>query len=172
MRTISSVSRRLPLPLPVSQLSAALEPALAAANAFVERVGDLPLTSWLAIGRAVMAAGVDSAEGAASWTNVERAIADHRLELAAWHVRDAVETIAYVASHSTALLSRADRRVFAAAHGAAEEAALAVLVRRHLPDGDFDRLCAPFAERGPLESASRTLIRHVPAGLREITTLE
>lgn len=172
MRTISSLSRRLPLPLPVSQLSAAQEPALSAANAFVERVGDLPLTSWLAIGRAVMGAGVDSADRAASWTSVERAIADHRLELAAWFVRDAVETIAYMASHSAALLSRPDRRVFAAAHGAAEEAALAVLVRRHLLDADFDRVCAPFAERGPLESAPRTPVRHVPAGLRQIATLE
>ncbi len=74
-------------------------------------------------------------------------VAHNGLGLAAWHVRDAVETIAFLKSRNNPNLSRSDRRVFAAAHAAAEDAALATLTRQHLSAQDFAVLCAPFAAR-------------------------
>jgi len=143
-------ARRLPLPPNVTQMTEAQEPALALANVFIERLGDLPLDSWLAIGRAVIAARSATAY-ASAWSSVERAIAKHDLGLAAWHVRDDVETIAYLASHSGAPLSRLDRPVFAAAHGAAEDAALALLVHSTIPPADLELICAPFVTQLPRE---------------------
>ena len=81
---------------------------------------------------------------ASAWSTVERAIAKRDLGLAAWHVRDDLETIAYLASHSGAPLSRADRPVFAAVHGAAEDTALALLVHSSISPADLELICAPF----------------------------
>src|SRR5262249_33673562 len=147
IRSPNSV-RRLPLPPNVTQMTEAQEPALALANVFIQRLCDLPLHSWLAIGRAVIAARSETAY-ASAWSSVERAIAKRDLGLAAWHVRDDVETIAYLASHSADQLSRSDRPVFAAAHGAAEDAALALLVQSSIASVDLELLCAPFATQVP-----------------------
>ena len=157
MTTFSNNIRRLPLPPYVALMTEAQEPALALAKAFVEGLCDLPLESWLAIGRAVMtrrtAIGYTSA-----WSAVENAIAKQGLSLAAWHVRDDIETLAYLASHSSAPVSRADRPVFAAAHGAAEDAALALLVREHVSAADVDLLSAPFATHDWFDSRFASLL--------------
>src|SRR5262249_53708815 len=81
---------------------------------------------------------------------VEAAIVSQRLNLAAWSVRDAVETVVYLTNHAAGRLSRADRRVLVAAHSAVEDAALALLVAEHLPRTDIAQLCAPFADHVPV----------------------
>jgi len=159
MIRLPSSARRLPLPPNVTQMTEAEEPALAVAKAFIERLCDLPLDSWLAIGRAVVAARSKTAY-ASAWSSVENAIAKRDLGLAAWHVRDDVETVAYLASHSGAPLSRGNRPVFAAAHGAAEDAALALLVQSSISSADLELLCAPFWAQVPRERfAAHDLLR-------------
>jgi hypothetical protein len=154
MTKLLTRGRRLPLPPRVAQMTAADEPALALSKAFVEGLCDLPLENWLAIGRAVMAIRT-SAGYADAWSAVERAIAKRDLALAAWHMRDEIETIAYVVSHVGAPLSRANRPAFAAAHGAAEDAALALLVRGCVSAMDIDLLCTPFASTIVAPSSTR-----------------
>src|SRR5262249_25975293 len=135
------------------------EPALALTKTFIEHNGDLPTESWIAVGRAAMA-NRSAAAYANAWRAVQQAIAKHELSLAAWHIRDQIETLAYLASHAGAPLARKDRPVFAAAHGAMEDAALALLVSSDLTAGDLDLLCAPFATQ-----ASFAVVRHQDSGV-------
>jgi hypothetical protein len=158
MLRISSYAGRLPLPSQGALLSELDAAALVAAKAFADRLGDVPLARWLTIGDAIIATGTQSPERAAAWAKAEQAIVEQRLDVAAWHVRDAVETVAYLAGHSVGKLSRSDRRAFAAAHGAAEEAALALLVSRTLSGADLQRLCAPFADLvAPIARETRSI---------------
>jgi hypothetical protein len=62
-----------------------------------------------------------------------------------WSVRDAVDTAAHIATREAHQWSRQERGAFAAAHGAAEAAALALLVREHLPTETYRALTVPFA---------------------------
>lgn len=134
---------RLPLPTRAVDLTRRETVALARANAFLDRVAELPLEAWLQIGRAVSAA--DAVEGrVAAWQAIDRAIVEHELQVAAWHVRDAVDTLAFL-TQSSGGRSRRDRLVLAAAHGATEDAALAILISDHAPREHVERLCAPFA---------------------------
>lgn len=153
--------RRLPLPPNVTQMTEAHEPALAVVKAFTEQLSDLTLESWLAIGRAVMAAR-SATRYVSAWSSVEQAIAKHGLALAAWHVRDDIETIAYLACHSGAPMARLNRPVFAAAHGAAEDAALALLVHTAIEPAALELMCAPFATQVPRERfAAPNLLRAI-----------
>jgi hypothetical protein len=136
---------RLPLPESVATLTPTDEPALLLVNAFVDRLSDLTLAEWLDVGRRVMADQDALARRSTSWAIMDATIAHRQLGLAAWYVRDAVETVAYLANYSAVRPPRSHRRIFAAAHGSAEDAALAVLVREHLSAEDFTTLCAPFA---------------------------
>lgn len=135
---------RLPLPASVAELTEQDVPALESANAFLDRLGELPLSEWLDIGRAIETDRNALAQRSTAWVILDATIADRQLSVAAWYVRDAVETVAFLARNSGPKLSRTDRRAFAGAQGAAEEAALAVLARAHLSAQDFDALCAPF----------------------------
>jgi hypothetical protein len=62
--------------------------------------------------------------------------------MAAWFVRDAVETASFLVSRCS--ISRDQRRLFEAARHTAESAALGLLVGDRLPVRDLDVLCAPF----------------------------
>jgi len=137
--------RRLPLPESVANLTSADEPALLLTNAFVDRLADLMPTQWLDVGDRLVTNQDAFALRSTSRAIMDATIADRRLGLAAWRVRDAVETIAYLANHAAPGLARGDRRLFAAAHAAAEDAALAVLTREHLAAEYFAGLSAPFA---------------------------
>ena len=150
MTAFSTFPRRLPLPPHIALLSEAQEPALAQAKTFVERLCALRLDSWLAIGRAVTG-NRGSAAYTEAWTAVNLAIAQHKLGFAAWRVRDDIETLAYLTSRCGRPLLRGDRPVFAAAHGAAEDAALALLVREHVSPAQVALLCAPFATQAWLD---------------------
>ena len=136
---------RLPLPQRVADLTPADEPALAAVNAFADRLADLPASAWLAVGRSVMANGSFYAERATPFAILEATINDRGLAVAAWYVRDAIETSAFYATHSVVRWKSSERRAFAAAHGAAEEAALAILAQSFLSSEDYATLCGPFA---------------------------
>jgi hypothetical protein len=124
--------------------------ALEGVAGFLDHMAEWPLAFWLTIGRELSASGTLLARQLA-WADVEAALADQRLELAAWHVRDAIETTICLASGQRSRWSREERCAFAAAHGAAEGAALAMLVGKSIPANSMRVLCAPFAtllERG------------------------
>ncbi len=126
---------------------------------FIDALGELPRDTWLAIGRTVRADSDRLAPLSVARAILDLIIADRHLGLAAWHVADAVETVAFVAGRDLRDSSARDRRSFQEAHAAAEEAALALLARAYLADADFAVLYAPFAEYVPApvpDSASRT----------------
>ena len=135
---------RLPLPQRVTHLTPDDEPALGPVNEFADRLADFPVDEWLAIGRGLLTDRDHHASRAMSYATLESMLNDHGLAIAAWYVRDAVETSAYYATHSTRYWNSSGRRAFAAAHGAAEEAALALLARESLPAEDFELLSAPY----------------------------
>jgi len=136
---------RLRLPRQVAELTPDDEPALAAVNAFADRLAELPLSEWLAVGRTLVEDPSIYAHRETPYAILETTVNDRRLGVAAWYVRDAIETSAYYASQPMKRWTSAERRAFAAAHAAAEEAALAILARVHLGAEDFAALCAPFA---------------------------
>lgn len=133
----------LPLPSDVVALAPNEAPAFFLVNEFVDRLAELPLISWLTIGRELSADRSLSVRQAA-WIDVETAIAAQRLGMAGWYVRDAIETAICLASRQKSRWSREERCHFASAHGAAEAAALALLARRHVPTESLRALCAPF----------------------------
>lgn len=135
---------RLPLPASVRELDDSDEPALAQVRRFVDALCELPRAEWLEIGRRVCGEGWDSVAHAAAWAALDAAIAEQRLGVAAWHVRDAVETACFLATRADAPLSRSERRVVCLAREAAEETALALLVRPHLSQKTIATLSAPF----------------------------
>jgi hypothetical protein len=135
---------RLPLPPQVAELAANDEPPLAAVNAFADRLADLPLSSWLAVGKSLVDNPTAYAHRATPFAILEATINDRGLAVAAWYVRDAIDTSAHYASHTTTRWTSRDRRAFAAAHAVAEETALALLARPHLSADDYSALCAPF----------------------------
>ena len=136
---------RLPLPREVAGLTPEDLPALAPVDAFADGLAELPLTSWLSIGQSLVDSASVSALRATPYAILEATINDRGLAIAAWYVRDAIETSAYYVSPPLRRWTRMERRCFAAAHAAAEEAALAMLARAFLSSEDFDALCAPFA---------------------------
>ncbi len=164
MTTFSSFPRRLPLPPHVALLTELQESALVQTKAFVERLADLPLESWLAVGRAVTGHRASDAY-ASAWTAVEQAIAQQKLGFAAWHVRDDIETLAHLTIRSGAPLLRRDRPLFAAAHGAAEDAALALLVREHVSPAHVALLCAAFASQAWLDKRLAASSSSEPSGV-------
>ena len=136
---------RLPLPREVAGLTPEELPALAPVDAFADRLAELPLASWLSIGQSLVESASVSTLRATPYAILEATINNRGLAVAAWYVRDAIETSAYYASPRRRRWTRMERRCFAAAHAAAEEAALAILAQAFLSSEDVDALCAPFA---------------------------
>ncbi|HEX3866463.1 MAG TPA: hypothetical protein VHV78_06900 [Gemmatimonadaceae bacterium] len=131
---------------------------------FVEQLAELPTHAWLEIGRAVDSAGRGASSRRAALSVLQTAAARQDVVVAAWFVRDAVETAASIARGATmARWSRENRRAFSAARAAAEHAALALLLSRRLPVADHRALVAPFAallaDRAPSATYRRTLAR-------------
>ena len=138
---------RLPLPRAiVSDPKFAEKPALASVSEFVDSLVEVPLETWLAIGRNLVADRNGLAVRQAGWGKVETAVREGDLGLAAWSVRDALDTVAFLASRHASRWSREERCAFAATQGAAEAAALALLVRARIRDETVRALCAPFAD--------------------------
>lgn len=136
---------RLPLPRLVTELTPRIEPALARVDTFVDGLADLSLASWLDIGRSIVSNHDLSTGRSAAVSSMDAAITEHGHAVSAWYVRDAVETAAFLAMNAAPRPSSEARRLFAAAHGAAEDLALSLLVRDSLSEADFAVLYAPFA---------------------------
>jgi hypothetical protein len=136
---------RLPLPRQVAELTPDDQPALAAVNAFADRLAELPVLAWLIVGRTLVDNPSIYAQRETPYAILEATLNNRGLAVVAWYVRDAIETSAYYASHSIVKWTSKERRAFAAAHAAAEDAALAILAQEHLSAEDFAALCAPFA---------------------------
>ena len=105
-------------------------------DAFVDGLAELPFSRW--------PAPTTSAGHATAAALLDAVLADRRLAVTAWYVRDLVETSAHLAG-CDARGARACERDRRRACELAELAALALLVRPLLPAGDFGALYAPFA---------------------------
>ena len=137
----------LALPTGGAELAVTGEQALGDVHAFLDRLIELPLPKWLAIGSELMADRQGLSCRQAAWSGVEAAIADLGLGLRAWYTREAVETIAFLVSRRVSRWSHNERCRFAATHGAADAAALSLLVQPHIPAGTLRILCEPFVAR-------------------------
>jgi hypothetical protein len=135
---------RLPLPACVTALTPCDEPALAPVNAFADRLTTLPMHEWMDVGRSETADPARAAQRATAFAILEAAIAAHGLGIASWYARDTVETSVCLATGGAPCRTARDLRLIAAAHGAAEAAALALLARDVLAASDFATLFAPF----------------------------
>jgi hypothetical protein len=136
------------------------QPPVTQVNAFVDWLASLPLALWLDVGRSVASERTRVMARGSAWEELQRALCAQELQIGAWFVRDAVETAAFLASHSVRRWSAADRRWFAAAHGAAETAALALLARPFLEAEQFEALCEPLAARTDCSHHLTTLSPH------------
>jgi hypothetical protein len=147
-RTMSSSSntRRMPHVVrePVSSRVDHIDRS-AAVRAFVDALFELTLADWLDAGRRVLAERTSTIEHDATRARLSAAVESARLAVAAWEVCDALETAAYVACPHPENLTRATRRRFAAAHAAAEDMAVAILVGDELARGDRAILFAAFS---------------------------
>lgn len=128
-----------------AELHATRESDLSSIDNFVAALGDLPLSRWLTIGRGLTADRDGLAARQRAFCVVETAIEAAGLGIVAWYARDAVDTVACLVGRRAARWSRADRCSFAATHGAAEVATLAMLARERIPAEMLETLCAPFA---------------------------
>jgi hypothetical protein len=136
---------------------------LVRAGAFLDCACALPQESWLSVGELELAvASAVRPRRSGALAVLDAVLLERRLTVPAWYARDAVDTVIL---HGIVAPTRAggrrttrtswsaeERRRFDAARQAAEGAMLALLVRRWLPEQDFDELYAPFAGRIPLDA--------------------
>jgi hypothetical protein len=87
----------------------------------------------------------DAQAVAGACARVETAIAGHTLDVAAWFIRDFVETAAQIVRPHAVRRSRRAQSRLALTLAAAQWAALAVATEQWLAPGDRALLCAPFA---------------------------
>jgi hypothetical protein len=116
---------------------------LDAAQSFVQRLADLPTWAWLEVGHSLLRDRSSQAARATAAALLGATINGRGLAVAAWYACDAIETSAFYASRARCW-TPSDRRAFAAAHLAAEHAALALLARQFVPDAQCATLVAPF----------------------------
>jgi hypothetical protein len=113
-------------------------PRFSCVSAFLDFLGERSADEWLTIGASPSAdAGIVAI--------LEAAVADQRLHVDAWHVRDAVETLVFLATCPLGAPPRRAQRAMTRARVAAEHAALAIIVRRSLRCADVAELLAPFS---------------------------
>ena len=117
-------------------------------TAFVNCLAGLPLSTWLTIGSLATARDPGHSYATAS-ALVDAAVADRRLDVEAWHVRDLVGSAADYATPATIRVSRKERQAMIVARSRAERAALALLVRDSIGSQDFAALYAPFTRIVP-----------------------
>lgn len=121
--------------------SSAHDPKLAA---FLDRLSELSVADWIGIGRSLIADRDALLVRQRACALLEAAIPDHRLGVAAWEIRDAIDTAACLV-RSARGWSRDTRGFFASTQRAAEAAALGLLARGHLPADAVAALTTPFA---------------------------
>jgi hypothetical protein len=131
---------------------------------FLDAVSVLSWHDWLARGAAEQAR-TDAAPRAAAQAVLEAALGTPQLIAAAWYVRDAVQTLAQVATCSAegegakhwtvARVGAAEQHRCAAAVRAVERAALALLAHDRLSCRELATLVAPFEREALAASAGR-----------------
>jgi hypothetical protein len=137
------------VPAPLSPvLAIPAETGLDAVSEFLVGLLELPMASWLTIGRELMTDRHGLAVRQAAWSDVEEAIGAHNLAYSAWRVRDALETAVFLVSRRVPRWSRDERCQFAATHGAASAAALALRACAYVRPDVVRILCSPFAPFG------------------------
>ena len=109
---------------------------------WLQFLATLALDEWIVIG--CRCKSRDGQAVASACARVETAIADHRLDVAAWFIRDAVDTVAQIVRPQAVRRSRRAQSRLALALAAAQWAALAVATEQWLAPGDRASLCAPF----------------------------
>ena len=119
-------------------------------EAFLDRLEGMTRTEWLRTGRRALALP----PGGAAAVALDDVVARRGLGVAAWVIRDTIETVAHVAAcahdddggrrHPAPPCTDGERTLLAAARRAAERAALAHLVRPWLACAHFVALVAPF----------------------------
>lgn len=110
------------------------------AEEFMEALTMLPAEGWVSVGRAAAARRHTQAYRTAHLL-MEALLADQRLAVPAWTIRDAVDTAAYYAG-TCAPFTRDERRAFDRARDVCEAAALALLLGDALPATDAHELYA------------------------------
>jgi hypothetical protein len=133
------------LPAQRAELTASADSALTQADAFVDRLVEIPLAGWVAVGRSITNDRARLSVRRQACHRLDAILDQGALGLSAWGVRDAVETAGFLVSRSAPRWSRDERTMFAAAQVAAETAALALLARAYLSGGILRLLLSPFA---------------------------
>jgi hypothetical protein len=144
------------LPTSVTDIAPCDEPAIETVDAFIDALAALPFEQWLNVGRALQNPATARPTRSTARAILEGVMAEQGQLVSAWYVRDGVDTAVFPATTVAASGTRPHRLLVAAAHGAAEEAALALMVGATLPAIDFDVLYAPFIQVIPV-SAGRAL---------------
>lgn len=124
----------------------------ASVDALLAYIEELPPEAWLALGADHDAERAHSTFSTALLIR-DAAIADHALDCTAWLVRDAVETLAWLAQRRLGRASDRDRARLTRARERIERAALALVVRDALPPVDFDALYVALEPTVPLPAA-------------------
>ena len=106
-----------------------------AIDALIDVLSDLRISRW-------PAAPASAAEYALARAFVDVALADGRRDVAAWYVRDCVDTAVFLACRAEGATRR---ETCERARVTAEGAALALLARPAIDARDFERLYAPCA---------------------------
>jgi hypothetical protein len=138
---------RLALPSTVADMVVGEGEAIERVDRFVDELLELTRPMWLEIGKEVVERGRDGGAWTTACAIVSAVIAHRGLSIAAWYARDQVETSVYLAARPNEPASSLERKLIAAAHGAAEQAALAILVQPWLDARDFATACDIFSER-------------------------
>ncbi|HEV8445373.1 MAG TPA: hypothetical protein VGQ44_01075 [Gemmatimonadaceae bacterium] len=125
---------------------------LEAVRSFAERLAELSPSDWVEVGNSLLRDASAHATRATASALLVSTINGRGLDVAAWYACDAIETSAFYVSRPSCS-TPSDRRAFAAAHAAAEDAALALLAREFLPASDYEALCDPFITQAPRNRA-------------------
>jgi hypothetical protein len=115
-------------------------------NVFLEFLATLTLDDWLGV-------GASPPVEAHTVAILEATVADRRLQLDAWRVRDAVETLAFLACCPLPPRPRDLHRAMVRARAAAEHAGLAIIARDWLAPSDVAELLSPFSDRASAVAA-------------------
>jgi hypothetical protein len=123
-----------------------------AVSEFVDRVSQLPLAEWIAVGQVAASCQSVAPTPAHVHAQVQQALANKHLLLRAWEIRDAIDSLA-LRRREGLRLNAQDIMLITMAGSAMRDAALALLVRDDLAATVVEAQCAPCA----------ALIRRQPA---------
>jgi hypothetical protein len=111
---------------------------------WLDALAQLPPEHWFAVGRACASDVSGRRRRATARALLEAIVADQRIALTAWFIRDMVQTAAHSAAGAASRARPSARRDFATARSAAAWATLAIATQAWLPCVDRQALCAPF----------------------------